>query len=94
MKSQEQILTKLEILADMKHKLAMKDNKTDFERLCVIQYESNMNELAWVLDINIDPFASDEDKEESEFERDQMLRDDATEEREVYDDDDWNTLSI
>lgn len=90
MKTQAQILTKLEILADMKHKLAMKDEKTDFERLCVLQYESNMNELAWVLDIN-DLLEPDE-----ETKRDFMdeMRSDMEEEREVYDDDNWDTLSI
>ncbi len=61
MKTQQQILTKLEIIADMKHQLAMKDDKTDFERLCILQYESNMKELAWVLDINVDPTIRDEE---------------------------------
>lgn len=60
MKSNIEILTKLEVMQEMKHNLAMKEEKTDFERLYIVQMESNIRELMWVLDMDTE-FISDEE---------------------------------
>lgn len=78
MKSNLEIMTKLEVMQEAKFSLMRKEDKTDFERLYLIQLESNMSELEWVLWIN-QPMTDDEIKE-SEFEREQEMRSDMQEE--------------
>ena len=92
MKSFIEIMTKLEIMQEAKYSWVKKEYKEPYERFYLLQLESNIKELEWCLDIN-QPM-TDEDKEESEFDRDQEMRSDMQEEREVYDDDTWDTLSI
>lgn len=64
MKSNLEIMTKLEIMQEAKFSLMRKEDKTDLERLYLIQLESNMKELEWVLDI-MQPMTDNEIKEEN-----------------------------
>ena len=70
MKSNLEILTKLEIMQERKYELMRKEDKTLSERLYIIQLESNIKELEWCLDI-LQPM-TDEEIKEMNLEQDRM----------------------
>lgn len=92
MKTQLEIMIKWEVMEEAVHNLRMKPELTDFERLYIIQMESNMNELKWVLDIK-EPMTNEEIQEQAQ-EDDRMagFADDMKEEEMENDSED--TLSI
>jgi len=80
-------MTKLEVMQEMNFNLKMKSDKTDFDRLYIIQTESNIKELEWVLEI-----MQPEDNEETQRDFMDEMRSDMKEEEMENDSED--TLSI
>ena len=80
-------MTKLEIMQEMNFNLKMKSDKTDFDRLYIIQTESNIKELEWVLEI-----MQPEDNEETQRDFMDEMKSDMKEEEMENDSED--TLSI
>ena len=70
-------MTKLEVMQEMNFNLKMKSDKTDFDRLYIIQTESNIKELEWVLEI-----MQPEDNEETQRDFMDEMRSDMKEEEE------------
>lgn len=92
MKTQDQILTKLEVMQEMKHNLAMKEDKNEFERFYIINLQAKIEELMWILDMNTETLSDEEIKAKNA--QDDIMQGYADDMREEPENDSEDTMDL